>query len=614
MRGEGAVIDPAQFRNGNIDGNRQAMAMGPMNRREQLLLLAGGAYTLGHASRASALGAGQQTIAVDFALETGAGRIGTAGGGTVQDFIDGLVSHDGSEAVGFVQAGTGAVPRTVRAKLRDVVSAADFGVRADGETDDRPAMQRALDHAAANNIGAIVLPAGEIVLTGDLILSPHSGETPNALTQIIVTGSGCGQNGTWLRFRSGSLRVHSPSHMLRDFRVTSEDGDGVKIEPNMSSSRFPARGAMQNIRAERCRGSGFTFEDCWCYRIDNCYARFNGKWGLEGKTGSLTGLAVNILEISGGEFQGNGTVAGPRIGRGGTGRGTGGGIFTGRCVQFNLRGVTIEGNVGDGLKLGEQCRGVAVDGCYFEKNGSHPANRDICNDRPSAPVNGPNSVRILNCNFLPQNGNGTAQERAIDLWDVIDLQIVHPQIFAQSGPVLYAAEPIRVRESVVRRVRGWVEGGWYSSAGYTQSWLLNETHRFGFPRKYLFSEDLEMRKVAGRTAGRTHRVRMPATCGRGVDLELMTRTGGAAGAARLIRNLGRGPAGTLFSAMALQIEHPSPGASVYTHARSANDDLPGTHLEVQIVREAGDRRDTLPGSVFLQAIEITIYEGRISAA
>lgn len=561
--------------------------MQKINRREYGLLLAGAAYALGSEPAQSKQAPSPRRPTAELSAASG---------------------------IRFQQFDDGAVPRTVEDKLRDNVSAKDFGVVGDGIADDTKALQTAFDHAAANDVGMIMLPSGKIRLTGDIIVAPQVRHSGIESAQIAIIGRGAGKNATWLYFEKGSLRVRSSSHLLRDFRVTSRTGDGIKVESGSDSDHYSARGAMQNIRAENCGGSGISFEDCWCYRMDNCYARFNKGWGIEGKAGPRTGLSVNVLEISGGEFQGNGRISGARNGKGGAQRGEGGGISTGRCVQFNLRGVTIEGNVGDGLRLSEQCRGLAIDGCYFEKNGSHPENRDICNDQPEQPVDGPNSVFILNCNFTPQNANGTAQERAIDLWDVIDLKIVHPQIFALSANRLYSKEPIRIRESIPGKARGWVEGGWFSSAQYTQEWISNETKRFGFPRKHAFSPGLEMKPHTENTLSKNYFVRVPTTAARGVDVDLITRADGAKGTARLMRTLRRGPAGTRFSATSFDINHPSPLDSVYTQTSSTSEKMPGTHVEVQISRDALHAKDTLQSSLYLQSIEITIYEGRISAA
>jgi len=66
-----------------------------------------------------------------------------------------------SDLISFVQAGTGAVTRTVQAKLRDTVSVKDFGAVGDGVTDDTAAIQAALNSSAS----AIYVPFGNYKIT-----------------------------------------------------------------------------------------------------------------------------------------------------------------------------------------------------------------------------------------------------------------------------------------------------------------------------------------------------------------------------------------------------------------------------------------------------------------
>ena len=93
------------------------------------------------------------TGAVDASIVTFTGFNGQTG--VVQDLAD----NDGSDWVGFIQSGTGAVARSAQDKMRDAVSVKDFGAVGDGVVNDTAAIQAAEDACAASG-QALLFPAG----------------------------------------------------------------------------------------------------------------------------------------------------------------------------------------------------------------------------------------------------------------------------------------------------------------------------------------------------------------------------------------------------------------------------------------------------------------------
>lgn len=93
-----------------------------------------------------------------------------------------LAGLGGSALTRFDPAGTGATPRTAEAKMRDRYHAKDWGVVADGTTNDTTALQAAIDAVNVLGGGVLNLPAGTI--------------KANAVLKSGVTIKGAGQSET----------------------------------------------------------------------------------------------------------------------------------------------------------------------------------------------------------------------------------------------------------------------------------------------------------------------------------------------------------------------------------------------------------------------------------
>jgi hypothetical protein len=85
-------------------------------------------------------------------------------GTLVYSAANGASDRFSSTQISFIQAGTGAVTRTVQNRLRETVSAKDFGAVGDGVADDTVAIQNASDAANAAN-KRLYVPAGTYKLT-----------------------------------------------------------------------------------------------------------------------------------------------------------------------------------------------------------------------------------------------------------------------------------------------------------------------------------------------------------------------------------------------------------------------------------------------------------------
>ena len=124
-----------------------------------------------------------------------------------------LPFEDSSDNQYFLQAGSGAVQRTVQSKLRDVVSVKDFGAVGDGVADDTAAIQAAITYAKTLVAPRLIIDNGTYLTSGTL-----SFDLPNYSTMEFL--------GT-IRTATGNpaVRIGSASTNPFGYRVT-----GIKVE------------------------------------------------------------------------------------------------------------------------------------------------------------------------------------------------------------------------------------------------------------------------------------------------------------------------------------------------------------------------------------------------
>jgi hypothetical protein len=163
---------------------------------------------------------------------------------------------------GFIQTGTGAVQRTVEAKLKDVVSVKDFGAVGDGVADDTAAFNAALSASASMNV--IYVPPGStyritstINITGNKsLVGPDSGSqnfqaafiyhdpaSTGPLFNVRTPNNGVCIKNLTITGGNGSFCIESSNEYVRYeyLKMQSYNGSGIRLlssEAGSSSSKL----------------------------------------------------------------------------------------------------------------------------------------------------------------------------------------------------------------------------------------------------------------------------------------------------------------------------------------------------------------------------------------
>lgn len=245
-----------------------------------------------------------------------------------------LAATGGSSLVGFLQAGTGAVARTTQAKMRDIISAKDFGAVGDNTTDDTAALQNFLN-ACKNGRGYI--PKGTYKITSALSVDPKfsyniegdswdNSNNGGGATRIYNAGTGnaielinspyTGNYDKQIRFANLNVEGNASSQdgfyviqaliFLENVWITNHGRHGAYLEKAYSSA------FKQVIFTQNYRHGCHVYQAGNALHFDHC--AFNGNSRLDGYSGcQVSGSATfeNLgIVFTSCDFTGNGYPGG----------------------------------------------------------------------------------------------------------------------------------------------------------------------------------------------------------------------------------------------------------------------------------------------------------------
>ena len=205
--------------------------------------------------------------------------------------ISELADSDGSEKVGFLQAGVGATARTVQAKLRDVVSVKDFGAVGDGVTDDTAAIQAAIDYVFSKGGGVVKIPAGEYALGSSSLNETYDnyGAALPASRACIVARSGVFIEGDGV----GVTKLLPKTADLICFFVVSPEFGG--ISSLTIDGRWSGVGTGHGILSVNTSSTeGLYLRN---YSICNLFIENVGSFGIGIENGDIENVSLNNIRI-----------------------------------------------------------------------------------------------------------------------------------------------------------------------------------------------------------------------------------------------------------------------------------------------------------------------------
>jgi hypothetical protein len=238
----------------------------------------------------------------------------------------------------FEQDGIGAVERTIKDKLSDVVSVKDFGAVGDGVTDDTAAIQKAIDSGAR----AVLIPQSTYAVTTLDI------NRDNLLLRCDGAVLKAASSGPVLRSLLANRAVAGKS--LENVIISGVEIDGQSTAANcILLERFTRGCSVRNSYLHHATSHGLEIFQSWSYELHGNRMSHNGGDGLHARATLPTSTdGNNAFMISWNWCSLNGGVG---------------------MVVVSAQGGTIIGNTSEynyernALFAG---RAIEVAGCYFE--------------------------------------------------------------------------------------------------------------------------------------------------------------------------------------------------------------------------------------------------------
>ena len=324
-------------------------------------MIADGAIGL---SKISGLGTAASANAADFVAAfnttlSGAPTAPTAAPGTNNSQI---------ATTAFVLANSGTLPSG--GSLTNVVYAKTYGVTADGITDDRLALQAAIDAAAAaatpSARATVMLPAGKIMVSRTTIPNPGGRGYWKfcILLKNNVNVIGQGIDATTIQIKTGvqeetscllsdDITGYSENITLKDFTVDSNaTARGVASEGEGINIKTAKNLWIQGVRVRNAENDGFDIDGGVDITMVNCIAEDCNGCGLH-----LVSGGANKVLVSNSIFRRNGYVRRVQTGGGYAENGAGIDVAANNIVISNclLENNAVEVQVLAGFVLMEGC-------------------------------------------------------------------------------------------------------------------------------------------------------------------------------------------------------------------------------------------------------------------